>query len=102
MSVLFGKSWQHLFDVIVCQARKPSFFTSTKKPFREYVPDDNNVNTIASWQPISKFEQNKIYTEGNLYQLLEFTGWSNKKILYFGDNLYSDLVQPFLQYGWRK
>jgi HAD superfamily 5'-nucleotidase-like hydrolase len=100
MNILCGQNWQQLFDVIVCQARKPLFFTSNAKPFREYIHGKDLID-IKTWKTINKFEPNRIYIEGNLFQLLEFTHWSNKKILYFGDNLYSDLVQPFLKYGWR-
>ena len=31
MSYLLGEDWQNFFDVIICQARKPSFFGEQKR-----------------------------------------------------------------------
>jgi hypothetical protein len=31
MSYLLGHDWQHFFNVIICQARKPSFFGAQKR-----------------------------------------------------------------------
>jgi hypothetical protein len=31
MTYLLGKSWQDFFDVVICQARKPSFFGAEKR-----------------------------------------------------------------------
>ena len=34
MRSLCGSDWANLFDIIICNARKPDFFTSKTKPFR--------------------------------------------------------------------
>ena len=31
MSYLLGENWRNFFDVIICQARKPSFFGEEKR-----------------------------------------------------------------------
>jgi hypothetical protein len=31
MSYLLGEDWQNFFDIIICQARKPSFFGAEKR-----------------------------------------------------------------------
>jgi hypothetical protein len=31
LSYLLGDNWQNFFDVIICQARKPSFFGAEKR-----------------------------------------------------------------------
>lgn len=97
MKLICSEDWQKYFDVIVCNARKPSFFMSRLKPFRLYDPEAK----LKLWNKVEYLERGNIYCEGNLFQLLELTKWTNKKVLYFGDNLYSDLAQPFLKYGWR-
>jgi HAD superfamily 5'-nucleotidase-like hydrolase len=97
MTYICGPDWHNLFDVIICNARKPDFFNSKSRPFRHYLSDVAH----KSWDRVTKFEKGQVYYEGNLFELLQFTGWHNKKTLYFGDNLYSDLAEPFLKHGWR-
>ena len=97
MTYICGQDWVNLFDVIICDARKPDFFKSKSKPFRLYLSDIAH----KSWDRVNKFEKGQVYYEGNLFDLLQFTGWLNKKTLYFGDNLYSDLAEPFLKHSWR-
>jgi hypothetical protein len=31
MTYLLGKKWQDFFDIVICQARKPSFFGAQKR-----------------------------------------------------------------------
>lgn len=31
MTYLLGKQWQDYFDIVICQARKPSFFGAQKR-----------------------------------------------------------------------
>jgi hypothetical protein len=31
MTYLLGKKWQDYFDIVICQARKPSFFGAQKR-----------------------------------------------------------------------
>jgi HAD superfamily 5'-nucleotidase-like hydrolase len=97
MTYICGSDWTNLFDVIICDSRKPDFFKSKTKPFRLFRNDISN----KSWDRVTKFEKGAIYYEGNLFDLLQFTDWANKKTLYFGDNLYSDLAEPFLKHSWR-
>jgi len=81
MSYLLGSNWQDYFDVIICQARKPSFFGGEKRffhleflidfimkqcvfvfvfrPFREI---DTSKNS-KSWNRIQKLEHGKVYVE---------------------------------------
>lgn len=34
-------------------------------------------------------------------QFTQLTGWDGARVLYFGDHIYSDLVDPSLKNGWR-
>ena len=47
------------------------------------------------------FKKTNIYYEGNLFDMLDNTGWARSQVLYFGDHIYGDLAQPFLKHGWR-
>ncbi|CAF3313491.1 unnamed protein product [Rotaria socialis] len=97
MTYLLGDNWRDFFDVIICQARKPSFFGVEKRPFREI---DVNKNS-KSWNLVNKLEHGKVYVEGNLANLIEMTHWKGNDVLYIGDHIYGDLADLFLKYGWR-
>lgn len=76
MTYLLGENWRESFDVIICQARKPSFFGAEKRfhctftyvlsthrlyfrPFREI---DVNKNA-KTWHRVQKLEHGKVYVE---------------------------------------
>lgn len=97
MTSLCGSDWVDLFDIIICNAQKPYFFTSKTKPFRSF-----NVSTNSkSWEKVTSFEKSQIYYEGNLFELIQNTQWQQHQVLYFGDHIYGDLAEPFLKHGWR-
>ncbi|XP_058502378.1 5'-nucleotidase domain-containing protein 3 [Solea solea] len=96
MSYIVGKDWRDLFDVVIVQADKPSFFNVKGKPFRR-VTD----NGALLWDRIHRLEKGQIYKQGNLYEFLRLTGWRGSKVLYFGDHIYSDLADLTLKHGWR-
>uniref|UniRef100_A0A4W6F4P4 5'-nucleotidase domain containing 3 n=1 Tax=Lates calcarifer TaxID=8187 RepID=A0A4W6F4P4_LATCA len=96
MSYIVGKDWRDLFDVVIVQADKPSFFNDRRKPFRR-VTDKGAL----LWDRIHRLEKGQIYKQGNLYEFLRLTGWRGSKVLYFGDHIYSDLADLTLKHGWR-
>jgi len=79
MTYLLGKKWQDFFDIVICQARKPSFFGAQKRfnksffctniyikwnnifsrPFREI----NSNNNSKSWDRVYKLQKGKVYVE---------------------------------------
>ncbi|CAF2368328.1 unnamed protein product [Rotaria sp. Silwood2] len=97
MSSLLGENWRDFFDVIICQARKPSFFGAEQRPFREIDVNNNS----KSWDRVNVIEHGKVYVEGNLADLIEMTHWKGNDVLYIGDHIYGDLADLFLKYGWR-
>lgn len=97
MRCLCGPEWTSLFDLVICNARKPEFFTSNNKPFRKFSITTNS----KSWEKVTNFERKKIYYEGNLFEMIQHTGWIQNQVLYFGDHIYGDLAEPFLKHGWR-
>ncbi|KAJ8411409.1 hypothetical protein AAFF_G00174150, partial [Aldrovandia affinis] len=85
-----------LFDVVIVQADKPSFFNDRRKPFRQLTDKG-----VLLWDRIHCLEKGQIYKQGNLYEFLRLTGWRGSKVLYFGDHIYSDLADLTLKHGWR-
>ncbi|KAF6040466.1 NT5DC3 [Bugula neritina] len=97
MTYMVGADWLDKFDVVIINARKPDFFISNKRPFRMYNHDTNST----LWHRVSQLEKGCVYSEGNLFDLQRFTGWSGSKVLYFGDHVYTDLADATLHHGWR-
>jgi len=97
MQSLCGSDWMDLFDLVICNARKPYFFTSKSKPFRQY-----NLKTNSKmFERVKSFRKGEVYYEGNLHEMLQLTGWVSNGVLYFGDHIYGDLAEPSLKFGWR-
>lgn len=98
MDHMVGKGWRDLFDVIITQARKPSFYhQQASRPFRCL---DTRLYR-PQWQKVSALCKGQVYIEGNIEQFIKFTGWYGPNVLYFGDHVYSDLRDPVLHHGWR-
>ncbi|XP_036725490.1 5'-nucleotidase domain-containing protein 2 isoform X2 [Balaenoptera musculus] len=96
MRHMVGADWRQLFDVVIVQADKPSFFTDRRKPFRKL-----DEKGSLHWDRITRLEKGKIYRQGNLFDFLRLTEWRGPRVLYFGDHLYSDLADLMLRHGWR-
>ncbi|XP_038979073.1 5'-nucleotidase domain-containing protein DDB_G0275467 isoform X2 [Phoenix dactylifera] len=88
-------SWRELFDVVIAQANKPSFYTSDH-PFRCY---DIEKDTLA-FTAVDRFIPNQVYYHGCLKSFLQITKWKGPEVIYFGDHLFSDLRGP-AKAGWR-
>uniref|UniRef100_A0A4W3ICX4 5'-nucleotidase domain containing 2 n=1 Tax=Callorhinchus milii TaxID=7868 RepID=A0A4W3ICX4_CALMI len=96
MQHMVGQDWRDLFDLVIVQAEKPTFFTDRRKPFRKLDEAGD-----LQWDKINKLEKGKMYKQGNLFDFLRLTGWRGSRVLYFGDHLYSDLADLMLRHGWR-
>ncbi|GFS37241.1 5'-nucleotidase domain-containing protein 3 [Nephila pilipes] len=97
MTFMLGPFWTNYFDVIVVQAKKPIFFANQSRPFRIY--DVKTGRTL--WEEVKSLEKGNVYIEGNLGDLQNMTKWYGKNVLYFGDQIYSDLADLTLHHGWR-
>lgn len=97
MSYMFGDDWRTLFDIIIVNAKKPSFFSHKNRPFRVYSPKSGRLK----WQRVLTLEKGRIYSGGNYDSLKKMTGWSPTKVLYFGDHPYADLADLSMYHGWR-
>lgn len=78
--------WRELFHLIVVEARKPSFFTST-----EGEPVVREENAVVC----------PIFTGGCAQFLENALGLAGDQILYFGDHTYGDILRSKKSLGWR-
>ncbi|TMW65622.1 hypothetical protein Poli38472_008264 [Pythium oligandrum] len=96
LKFMIGDDWRDLFNVVLVSARKPNFYTR-QRSFRLLDP----VRKQVQWQAVRELKQNHVYTQGSLHQLTRLTGWGGNRVLYIGDSLFSDLVEPSRINGWR-
>ncbi|ORY98062.1 HAD-superfamily hydrolase [Syncephalastrum racemosum] len=82
--------WRDLFDCVIVLARKPEFYRS-HRPFRRV--------SEPTWDSVDAFEPGVVYQGGNLRDFSKMTGC--QRVLYFGDHVFSDLIDPTVQEGWR-
>jgi len=128
MRHLVAPDWRDAFEVVICEAGKPSFFLDQNRPFLEMkqidhtdshskedrgkrrhlfsMPGNNGGNNQryakkANWQKVDKLEKGKVYYEGSLTEFGRLTDWDQKSVLYFGDQINADLAEPSLRFGWR-
>ncbi|CAO3668137.1 unnamed protein product [Rhizopus stolonifer] len=83
--------WRDLFDCVIVNARKPDFYRSSR-PFR-------NAHE-PNWDIVSTLTPGQVYQGGNVKDFEKLTDWTGQKVLYFGDHVYSDLVEASFQHGW--
>ena len=89
-------SWKDLFDVVICSAGKPNFFSSNKR-FRKW----NLATDGPSPIPVKSLEKGQMYINGSAHALKKAKGWSGKSVMYVGDNLWADLVEARRSHGWQ-
>jgi HAD superfamily 5'-nucleotidase-like hydrolase len=90
----FGDDWKGLFDLIIVDCKKPSFFSNpNKRPFHRCI-DENNIIPTTVEEIIKDFNKKYIYSFGNSEDLhLIMSQISNKEplVIYFGDHIKSDI-----------
>jgi len=126
MRHLVAPDWRDAFEVVICEAGKPSFFLDQNRPFLEMKQiddkdsqpgeeetgkrrhlftnirgDNRRYYKKANWQKVDKLEKGKVYYEGSLAEFGKLTDWDQKSVLYFGDQINADLAEPSLRFGWR-
>jgi HAD superfamily 5'-nucleotidase-like hydrolase len=89
------KSWRDLFELVVCSARKPSFFESTA-PLLEVVSDDGLLKPHPG-----PLRSGGAYFGGNAALLEKHLGVSGDEILYLGDHMYDDVRTTKSLLRWR-
>ena len=97
MTYMFDENWRSLFDIVIVNAKKPSFFTAAGRHFRVYSPKTGRLK----WQKVATFREQRIYSGGNYENLVDMTQWQPNSVLYFGDHPYADLADLSMVHGWR-
>lgn len=87
-----GDNWREYFDLVICYAKKPGFFTFD----REFMQLEGIKETSSI--KVEDMRAGNVYTQGNFKQLRQFissiTEKENPNILYVGDNLIQDVFTP--------
>ncbi|MEC9476607.1 MAG: HAD-IG family 5'-nucleotidase [Planctomycetota bacterium] len=76
-------SWLQLFDLVVVEANKPSYFSASNKMAAEPGPKSG------------------VLRGGNLAEMEQAIGVSGPEVLYVGDHIYSDLISSKKNVYWR-
>lgn len=78
-------TWRDLFDVIIVEARKPSFFTQENPAFRL-------VNEDGFLEPVREgLEEGGMYLGGHAGLVEGCLGVDGDQVLYVGDHIFSDV-----------
>jgi HAD superfamily 5'-nucleotidase-like hydrolase len=90
------KSWRELFDIIIVDAKKPSWYSQSSK-FRR-VDTDTGALSIS---PVDKFSPGEVYSQGSLEEFHNLLGIMGDRVLYVGDQIYADLCKPLFSCNLR-
>jgi HAD superfamily 5'-nucleotidase-like hydrolase len=92
-------SWRELFDVVVVNAMKPAFFTHSHSPrlFRKI----DEVRGALSLEAVGELRRGQVYSEGGLAEFARLTRFEGARVLYMGDQVYADLVEPMKLSSWK-
>ncbi len=88
------KSWKDLFDITICLASKPRFFTS-KNMFLKINPDNGLMSNHIG--PL----ENGFYQGGWAGKLEDDLGLDGEEILYLGDHIFGDVLTLKKTFNWR-
>jgi 5'-nucleotidase len=84
-------SWESLFDLVVCFARKPKYFVASG-PGEPIIPGQYATLPNAA---------SNSFIGGDSFFLEQQLGISGDEILYFGDHTYGDILRSKKSVGWR-
>jgi HAD superfamily 5'-nucleotidase-like hydrolase len=88
-------SWRSYFDVVICAARKPTFFTRSDVPF--VALDD----TLRGGAETTHLADGVIHAGGCLPLLERRLGVGGDQVLYVGDHIYGDVLRAKKESAWR-
>lgn len=83
-----GRHWSEYFDVVMCDAGKPGFFTGS-----------NGDKKKA--EEVKDIPHNHAYSGGTVRFLEKKLGFTGDQIIYFGDHTYGDILMAKKVSGWR-
>jgi 5'-nucleotidase len=88
-------SWRELFDLVIVQARKPTFFEAAQT-FVEVVDDQGAERPLQG-----PLRPGRIYRGGNAEAVQRHFGIAGSEILYVGDHVYADVHVSSRIRRWR-
>ncbi|KAJ8317488.1 hypothetical protein KUTeg_005392 [Tegillarca granosa] len=91
------RSWTSYFDFIVCDARKPLFF-SEGTILRQV---DRETGALKIGSHTGPIQSGHIYSGGSVDVFSEIMGAFDKEILYVGDHIFGDILKSKKVRGWR-
>jgi 5'-nucleotidase len=80
-----SKTWRDLFELVVVDARKPSFFTDAY-PMLELADEQGSLRNCTG-----QLRSGGVYLGGNARLLEGHLGFRGEEILYIGDHVYADV-----------
>ncbi len=89
-----GMKWEDLFEFVIAQAGKPSFFYKNQA----FQKIDTNTGEATPFK--GKFKPG-VYQHGNSLKLTKDLGLHQDQVLYIGDHIYGDVVRLKKECGWR-
>lgn len=90
-----GTSWRSLFDLVIVQARKPTFFTADSPAF-EVVDDAGLLRPLRG-----PLQRGGAYLGGHAGLVERDLGLAAEEILYFGDHPFADVHVSKSVLAWR-
>ncbi|MBK8098348.1 MAG: HAD-IG family 5'-nucleotidase [Planctomycetes bacterium] len=91
---LVGAGWRSLFDLVITQSRKPSFFDGNR-PFFDVDEQAEHPPVTAALRP------DRVYRHGNAEAVQQHFGLPGEDILYVGDHVYADVHVSSQIRRWR-
>lgn len=91
-----SKTWRDLFELVVVDARKPSFFTDAY-PLLELVGDEGLLRPVTG----KTLRSGGVYYGGNARLVEAHLKLSGEEILYIGDHVYADVHVTKEVLRWR-
>lgn len=97
--------WPHLFDIVICSAGKPDWF-SHSRTFRGLDIHEIHGQEKHTFGKVNKFVRGRVYTGGSLVEFKRLTATGalpedEGNCLYMGDHIFSDLSQPNQHSNWK-
>lgn len=89
--------WRDFFDIVICSAKKPSWFSSNT-PFLR-LEDEHKGTFVQANDP--SFVPGRVYERGNLHDFERMAGIRGDEIFYVGDHIYGDILRSKKDSLWR-
>ena len=89
--------WRDYFDIVICSAKKPSWFSSNT-PFARF---DDEIKEVRGNVVEGSFLPGRIYERGNLHDFERLAGSRGDEIFYVGDHIYGDILRSKKDSLWR-